>query len=295
VSRDGAAVTTIAPLAPAESPAWETDATIAEAADVVEQPSWTSADWPVEATDEAELPSTWADPDPRDDNPVRWSDEVDVAGAETAGNDDAANAHIAILDPCEHADHLIDTPQQPTPVTPRSAVEAAVAPLLRAASAGGAPAPVVVVITPEMLTAAPPRREAELERAVRRLEKKIATLTAAASDPRPQRPSRPKPVSTSATSRSTSHTTAPLTLTAAEQRALRALAAKRSAPITARRRARIILRAARGLSTATIATQVGVSQSTVRRWRARFATDRLAMLGDDLRTPATRARNTSRR
>lgn len=72
------------------------------------------------------------------------------------------------------------------------------------------------------------------------------------------------------------HAPAPITLTEKERVALRAIAARRSNPAL-QVRARIILAAARGLSTAAIAAQVKRHPSTVRRWRRRFQDERLAI------------------
>ncbi len=72
---------------------------------------------------------------------------------------------------------------------------------------------------------------------------------------------------------------APFTLSAKEARTLRAIAARRSQP-QMRRRAQIILAAARGESTKTTAARLDVDISTVRRWRARFVAERLAMVAD---------------
>lgn len=267
-----------APVATLETVTWDT---VAESSDVetvsdAERPEWASDDWSFEGQDEVGHSSSWTAPDPADDAPAVVADAWDAhAAGEPRRDDDATAAEWSSL-------------SEPAPVAFTTEVPAPI--LANAMPNPTGQAPVVVVLTPEMLNLGrPSARERELERTVRRLEKQVAALTAAApvaSTPRRTTPTRATPARRSARSATTS--TAPFSLTAAELAALRALAARRSAPLAARNRARIIMRSARGLATATIAKQVGVSASTVRRWQARFAVDRLAALGSDIR-PAGRA------
>ncbi len=70
----------------------------------------------------------------------------------------------------------------------------------------------------------------------------------------------------------------PITLPAADRRRLKQRAAGHKTPFRDRLRARIVLLAARGYATAVIATLVGVSIDTARKWRTRYATHGMAGL-----------------
>ena len=81
-----------------------------------------------------------------------------------------------------------------------------------------------------------------------------------------------------------------------EEEALLARARSARSEYRDRLRARIVLAASAGATNAAIARQVGVCQDTVRKWRGRFAVDRLPGLKDAARsgrppvfTPADRA------
>ncbi len=132
------------------------------------------------------------------------------------------------------------------------------------------PGPVVVVIATESGQARS-QREERLARKVRRLEAKLQALVreGAPQLPQPSRPSRP---------RRSSEDRPVLRLSAVEERELRTLATRRSAPARVRRRARIVLATARGLDVRAIARRVGVHRTTVRRWQQRFAEQRLAAI-----------------
>jgi len=132
------------------------------------------------------------------------------------------------------------------------------------------PGPVVVVIATEGGQVRS-QREERLARKVRRLERKLQALVleGAPQLPQPSRPSRPR--------RSTEDQPV-LRLSAVEERELRTLARRRSAPARVRRRARIVLATARGLDVTAIARRVGVHRTTVRRWQQRFAEQRLAAI-----------------
>lgn len=166
------------------------------------------------------------------------------------------------VDPADMADRLARTDHT-------RVVASAVGEFVASERAEGASAPVIVVVIPET-RATPTDREDKLARAVRRLEKRVAALTAPTPAPakRVDQPPRAK----------RSPATTAFELTQVEDRELRALAARRSAPIRARRGARIVLATARGLDVPTIARRVGVHSSTVRRWQARFSAQRLAAL-----------------
>jgi transposase len=73
--------------------------------------------------------------------------------------------------------------------------------------------------------------------------------------------------------------TAPLTLTGGQREILESLARSRAAPHREVTRAGALLLAAQGLANTAIASQLGVSPSSVVAWRARFAADGLAKLG----------------
>jgi len=80
----------------------------------------------------------------------------------------------------------------------------------------------------------------------------------------------------------------PLVLTAEELDELRALTRRRKTAQQIALRARIILACAEGTQNKDVATQLGVSQQMVCRWRVRFAADRVAALYDEPRPGAPR-------
>jgi transposase len=82
---------------------------------------------------------------------------------------------------------------------------------------------------------------------------------------------------------------APLVLTDGERQALQALARKRKASQALAERARIVLACAEeGASVTGVAGRFGVSREMVRKWRSRFAEDRLDGLADAPRPGAPR-------
>ena len=72
----------------------------------------------------------------------------------------------------------------------------------------------------------------------------------------------------------------PVTLTAAERKTLKKRARGARTPHRDRERALIVLAAARGHGNARIATGLGITADTARKWRGRFAARRLAGLDD---------------
>jgi transposase len=74
-----------------------------------------------------------------------------------------------------------------------------------------------------------------------------------------------------------------ITLSPAEREQLEAWSRRRTSAQALAERARIVLAAADGLSTSEIARRLGVNVSTARRWRNRFAEDRLDGLTDEPR------------
>jgi putative transposase len=80
----------------------------------------------------------------------------------------------------------------------------------------------------------------------------------------------------------------PIVLEAEEQTELERCARARTSSQQAARRARIILRAARGERNIDIAAALGLSRHTVQHWRDRFAADRLAGLADRPHCPPPR-------
>ena len=240
-------------------------------------------------------PLTTADATVWDD--VEWegqsSDEPDTSSAKNAPDaseslwmpDDAldpAEPTVAHAGPTERVidESLLTAPADPAasryPLTDHDrAIASAVRPFIATAAEAGAPTPVIVVVVPETRSHQT-KRDDELTRAIRRLEKRFVALTDA------------KPTRAQQRSRAMRQTRATpksgLSLTKVEERSLRALAARRSAPIAVRRRTRILLGTAAGLDVAAIALRVGTHPSTVRRWQMRFADQRLAALGD-IRAP----------
>src|SRR5918995_6526034 len=79
-----------------------------------------------------------------------------------------------------------------------------------------------------------------------------------------------------------------LRLSAAEQAELEGWARRRKTAQALAQRARIVLRAAAGLSNTAIAAELGVAKHTVGKWRERFARDRLEGLQDQPRSGAPR-------
>jgi len=74
-----------------------------------------------------------------------------------------------------------------------------------------------------------------------------------------------------------------------EQRAeLEKVARSRRTPQAVAQRARIVLMTAEGISPGAVGEQLGVSQPTVRKWRARYVEDGLAGCATSL-VPAVRA------
>ena len=77
---------------------------------------------------------------------------------------------------------------------------------------------------------------------------------------------------------------AQIELTGAEESDLKALARRGKTRQWLARRARIVLRAAKGLPTEAIAEQLGIREATVSKWRGRFAKQRLEGICDAPRT-----------
>lgn len=80
----------------------------------------------------------------------------------------------------------------------------------------------------------------------------------------------------------------PLELSERERRVLRGWLRKRTAGQALVLRARIVLACAEGRANAQVAQELGVSRETVRKWRSRFAADRLEGLVDAPRSGAPR-------
>jgi transposase len=76
----------------------------------------------------------------------------------------------------------------------------------------------------------------------------------------------------------------PIVLTASQRHLLKKMAYGHKTPYQARRRADLVLRAARGHSNARIAGETGLHVDTVRTWRGRFATGGLPALQDHKRS-----------
>src|SRR5919107_6384587 len=79
-----------------------------------------------------------------------------------------------------------------------------------------------------------------------------------------------------------------LELSEAERAELESWARRRKTTQALALRARIVLRAAAGLSNTAIAAELGIAKHTVGKWRERFATDRLEGLRDEPRGGAPR-------
>src|ERR671916_2991230 len=80
-----------------------------------------------------------------------------------------------------------------------------------------------------------------------------------------------------------------LRLSAAERAELEGWARRRKTAQALALRARIVLRAAAGLSNTAIAAELGVAKHTVGKWRERFAVRRLEGLRDEPRSGAPRS------
>ncbi|MBF6357687.1 helix-turn-helix domain containing protein [Nocardia higoensis] len=80
----------------------------------------------------------------------------------------------------------------------------------------------------------------------------------------------------------------PLELTESERRTLQGWLRRRNIGAAAVLRARIVLECAAGGSNTEVGRRVGVSRETVRKWRVRFARDRIAGLADEPRPGAPR-------
>ena len=304
-SDDDAAIHTV--VEPADASAWgDIDEDPAEAIDG-EQSEWQAKEWEWESQDDPVTPSRWTDPQ---EHQAESTPEPQSATAD-------AVPERAVFDAGEPAvpDEAAVYPDlpgargvnlsAPTDVSGRgdpsdpvagygAAIAAALRPLLAATAKSGVAPVIVIVVTPEVSGPMTPR-EAELARTVRDIEKRLTALSRPGRAPakRPTyAPGKARPASAARTNqraravRPAAAKGAPFKLTAVEERTLRALAARRSAPIGARRRARIVLATARGQDVAGIAVRVGVHASTVRRWQSRFRTDRLAALAQ----PACAAR-----
>ncbi|MET9694139.1 helix-turn-helix domain-containing protein [Streptomyces sp. NPDC006514] len=81
----------------------------------------------------------------------------------------------------------------------------------------------------------------------------------------------------------------PISPTASERHRLKKAAWGHKTPHQLRQRAHIVLLAARGRSNAAIAAEMGVHPDTVRRWRGRFADQRLPGLADRKRSGRPRS------
>lgn len=154
------------------------------------------------------------------------------------------------------------------------AVAAAVELAVEAGLSGTQPGVVVVIATDGGQVRS--QREERLARTVGKLEAKLQALVRE-SAPQPSRPSRPP--------RSSADQPV-LRLSAVEEHELRTFVRRRSAPVQARLRARIVLATARGLDVTAISRRVGVHRTTVRRWQQRFAEHRLmAIIGSSDAAP----------
>jgi transposase len=80
----------------------------------------------------------------------------------------------------------------------------------------------------------------------------------------------------------------PLVLSTQERQVLEGWARRRKASQALALRSRIVLASADGKSVTAVASELGVSQDTVRKWRGQFMASRLEGLGDDPRPGAPR-------
>ena len=226
---------------------------------------WNAVDWEWQSSD-ADASPQWTEPDV--DDPASMP-LVPGGTPGTAVAIEDAPVHVVHLQPEPFASNP-HTAADELPLTAHDrAIADAVRPIMTSAAATGTPTHVVVVVVPENRSV-PSERENELARTVRRLEKQLAALSTPTAARSRRQPADPRP----------SVVTATVSLTNDELRQLRELAARRSAPIAARRRARIIIASARGRDVKEIAGRVGVHPSTVRRVRQRFAGERMAAMGD---------------
>ena len=272
----GDSVATLSLPTATDATVWdEVDEHPAEMEDGAQQ-EWNAAAWEWTTSGPPRVSADWAEP--ATDDPSQQENPDDPAAT-------AASREIPSVS-------IVDVPMWSQPADSAVAhqhlttdyervIAAAVRPLLAATGTVGASAPVIVVVIPET-RGTPTDREDELARAVRRLEKRLAALT----DPKPI--VAPRPSQAPRTKHPAAKPMTVFTLTKAEDRTLRSLAARHSAPIATRRRARIVLATARGLNVADIAIRVGVHQTTVRRWQVRFAAKRLAALNDTSPRPPKR-------
>ena len=273
----GDSVATLALPTATDATVWdELDEDPAETADGAQQ-EWNAAAWEWTASGPPRISADWAAP--AADDPSQQDDPGDPAA--TALSPESPSVGIVDVPMWSlPADSAVTPPLHPATDYER-VIAATVRPLLAATGTVGASAPVIVVVIPQT-RGTPSDREDELARTVRRLEKRVAALT----DPKPIVATRPNQVPR--TKRPAAKPTIVFTLTKAEARTLRSLAARHSAPIATRRRARIVLATARGLNVAAIAMRVGVHRTTVRRWQLRFAAKRLAALNHTSPSPPKR-------
>ena len=76
---------------------------------------------------------------------------------------------------------------------------------------------------------------------------------------------------------------APITLRESEERQLRSLARSRTLPHSLVRRAQMVLACAAGVPGSTVARRLGVTNTTVGKWRKRYREQGISGLHDELR------------